>query len=152
MNCERTRSLLGDYSAGLLSETRRTAVAAHLAQCAGCRGELARWERLDTLMAAEPTVGAEALVRTVMHEVRTSRRRLPAWLRLLDAGAAPLAVALLAGGVLFGFWQELSGLIPTAVMTQDVPAGLGALILAVAAGGVTAVVGWYVSRMAMEGA
>ncbi len=153
MNCEHTRPLLADYSAGLLGRTQHESVVAHLQQCSACQEELERWQRLDGLARTESGPNSEALVLAVMVQVRTEqRRRLPGWLRMLDAGAAPLAVAFLTGGLLFGFWQRLSSLLPAATAAESLGTMLPALSLAMVAGGVTAVAGWYVSRLVTEGA
>lgn len=153
MNCEQTQHALADYSAGLLSKTRHASVTAHLQQWAACREELARWQRLDDLVRGERGPDGESLVQAVMAQVRAeARTRLPGWQRLLDAGAAPLAVTFLTSGLLFGFWQRLSSLLPAALAAEDMGPVLSALSLALVAGGATAVAGWYVSRLVTEGA
>lgn len=153
MNCKRIRPWLADYSAQLLPENRQAEVAAHLQHCSACRQELARWQRLDGLVRGEPGPDGETLLRVVMAQVRREPLpRLPRWLRLLDAGAAPLTVTFLTGGLLFAFWQRLAGLLPAAATTGDLSPLLPALSLAVVAGGVTAAAGWYVSQLVSEGA
>lgn len=47
MNCEATRDLLPVYDDGALESAQATALAAHLAECPACCGELAAWRQLS---------------------------------------------------------------------------------------------------------
>jgi hypothetical protein len=49
MDCRRVNELLPDYSVGVLDRRTHSAVAGHLADCPGCRGEMAAMEQAVAL-------------------------------------------------------------------------------------------------------
>ena len=61
MNCCKVRNCMADYGVGLLSGKTRAEVASHLRECADCRGELEKQERVmllvEDLASLEPPVG-----------------------------------------------------------------------------------------------
>ena len=54
-DCAEARISLGVYPLGALEPEERTAVDAHLAECEGCRAELAEFECLPMLLAVLST-------------------------------------------------------------------------------------------------
>jgi hypothetical protein len=95
MTCADVR--LDEYLDGELAAPDRSAVDAHLADCAGCRAELDRSKRLEALLhRAAPAGGSPDADRFVA--VVRDRSRRSAWARLaggLAAAAAALLVALM---------------------------------------------------------
>ena len=68
--CNLTTRHLTEYAAGELGPLERAIVAEHLAECAACRGELAREERLRRhLGELPPAVCPDELTETIMSAV-----------------------------------------------------------------------------------
>ena len=77
MSCERIRKELGAYADRELPAQRRSAVAEHLRTCEGCSRELARIERLASLLREDsiPEVPAGLAERIIAHGQRQQKRR-----------------------------------------------------------------------------
>ncbi len=92
---------LDEYLAGGLSDHEAAVFEAHLADCAGCRGELERQKQIERLLVQavrqlEPV--PVSLIERVERQARPSRRRRAARLAWSLSAAAALAA------VIFGIW------------------------------------------------
>jgi len=66
MDHDSSRERLHDYRDGELTSGEAASLCAHLAACAECRGELARWERFSrALRAPEPSAPESFLARVL---------------------------------------------------------------------------------------
>ncbi len=106
MSCRGVRRLFGARLDGRLDAAGRERLDAHLAACAACRAELARWERAArALRAAGPTAAPEGLAeRAFRAALDAGARRAPSplgWF-LPAAGRAALAGAVAAAAVWIG--------------------------------------------------
>lgn len=123
--CTRVNELLPAYALDSLDADEAVLVSEHLAECAGCRGELASYQNVvDRLALAAPDVApAPALRRQILHQfeqqfepsqdaaepraswwenlLALARRTAPAW----GAAALLLIVGLLAVNI--ALWQQL---------------------------------------------
>lgn len=99
------RDRLGDYLEGDLGTAERSAVDAHLAQCASCREELRGLRATVALLRSLPDPEPPAdLAASVMARIDAERR--PALLRRLDPPRVALALAAgLAGLAFLWTWQ-----------------------------------------------
>lgn len=101
MKCKSAERLLSRYLDHELDQGRVRQLEDHLAQCAGCRHELADLAAAtDRLRALDAPGPSPFLVTRVMAEVRLARRqRRPVWARVVTTAAA---VLLVAGGAFAG--------------------------------------------------
>jgi len=103
MDCRRATELLPDYSVGVLDRRTHGAVADHLSDCPGCRGEMSAMEHALSLLeqhcALAPPPGLwNGVVNRIAAEATPVRPWRWAWLlqrpaRAFVLGAAGLAVA-----------------------------------------------------------
>jgi anti-sigma factor RsiW len=105
MNCNRIRRLLPPFLDGEMAGRAQVAVAAHLASCPACRGELEALRADLTFLrsSAEPEAPAFLLTR-VMAEARQAglaRRQTFSLGRVFAAVAAMLLVAVSVGAGVF---------------------------------------------------
>jgi anti-sigma factor RsiW len=100
VSCREARRRLGARLDGRLGPGEREALEAHLAGCAGCRGELARWEAsARALRAAGPTAVPPGLAARAFRAALAAPRPAPAPWFLPAARRAALAGALAAAAV-----------------------------------------------------
>lgn len=101
MKCKNAGRLLSRYLDHELDQGRARQLEEHLAQCAGCRLEMADLAAAtDRLRALDAPGPSSFLVTRVMAEVRLARcQRRPVWARLVATAAA---VLLVAGGAFAG--------------------------------------------------
>lgn len=93
--CNRIRENLSAWLDGELPEEESREVAGHLAQCADCRREAVRLERLDALLESLAAPVPAGLSDRILARVRRPR---PRWLSL--ALAASIVMGLFLGGML----------------------------------------------------
>ena len=97
MSCEKISKSLVSYSDGRASEKERSAVEAHLKECAECREraeELQRlWSAMAEVPAVEPSLGFDARLRQRI--AAEPKRKLWAW--MLPSPRLAASVALLIG-------------------------------------------------------
>lgn len=104
MDCREIRDKLTEYQLGGLEDTERAAVEAHLADCAGCRAELAALARLDDLLPAMTPLTAPAELWAGI-EARLQPRHAPWWQWALEWPRPALAAAatvMIAVGLALG--------------------------------------------------
>jgi hypothetical protein len=100
------RELLAEYAAGVLDSVDRSRVEAHLADCAGCRAELAAWAGLaaaplDSAAPAGPDLVYRVMVRSALSGPPPPVRRPPRFsVALVLAEARLLRVAVLVASAL----------------------------------------------------
>jgi anti-sigma factor RsiW len=104
MTCEEAHQLAPEAALDLLDAAQRADVLHHVAECGGCRAELAELAATaDALLTlappAEPSAGFEQRVLARLDAERTpaTRRALAAWARPALVAAAAAAIALVAG-------------------------------------------------------
>lgn len=121
-----TRWLDGELDAAAAAD-----VTAHLADCSGCRTELAQWQILDEALApAARTLPPGFVTRTCARAVDAPPLRAPLWwLDVSPAWRVGLAALLLVSAVTG--WQLGGTLVPTRGPAADVVAALAAPELAV---------------------
>ena len=135
MNCTQAAKTLQAYLDGLLTQREATAVAAHLAACAGCSREVEFLRAVDAALSAEPTecppAGlAPAIVRKALERRVLARRLVPRWLEALTfagvaVGLAPVALLVLqVTGVFAG--PRPDGAVILSALTLSVAGGLAA--------------------------
>ena len=108
MRCTRIQEKLTEYQFGLLEESERADVDAHLAACEPCRMELEALERLDALIEPVEQLEAPANLWSGVRQ-RVQPRRAPWWQlsgRPVGRAVAIAAATLLAVG---GLWLGLRG-------------------------------------------
>lgn len=117
MKCEQIAELLPDFLRGGLKREQAEIVESHLNECAECRDEVAVWEKLALLPAAEPSPAARWRFEQMLHAYQagqaeqraagfaglqlTPRRAAFGWLRSplvqLAGGLALVAIGFLLG-------------------------------------------------------
>lgn len=108
MHCAQVREKLTEYQLGLLDEAEAREVQAHLAECHGCREELAALERLDALI--EPAEQHEAPANMWSDiRARMKPRRAPWWEAWRDSPKPALAMAAAMLLAIGGVWLGLHG-------------------------------------------
>jgi hypothetical protein len=88
MKCEEIAELLPDFLSGGLKREQAEIVERHLSECAECRDEVAVWEKLALLPAAEPSPGARARFEEMLRAYQAGREERQ------DAALAPPQRAL----------------------------------------------------------
>lgn len=104
MDCREIRDKLTEYQLGGFDDTEREAVEAHLADCAGCRAELAALARLDDLLPEMAPLTAPAELWAGI-EVRLQPRHAPWWQWALAwprPALAAAAMVMVAAGLALG--------------------------------------------------
>lgn len=94
--CEQVRERLSAWLDGELAPEERGRVAAHLADCGECRGELALLARLDGALGSLEASAPPGLTERVLDRLRPRRRY---WWQSL-AMAASLFLGIVLGGAL----------------------------------------------------
>lgn len=112
MKCAQARSLFSPYLDGAISGAQMQALLRHLAECAGCAGEYARWRGVQRAVAALGPKKAPAdlnlrLRLAISREAALTRRRswpgLPVHLEnLLHAFMVPVTAGVVSAIVIFG--------------------------------------------------
>jgi anti-sigma factor RsiW len=96
--CTNTQPLLSRWLDGELEASEHAAVAAHLAACPACAGEVAAWQHVDDVLAAhEPTRDLTAAVLADLAEMADDRIPAGWWLRVAAAAAVAIGLGLAAG-------------------------------------------------------
>lgn len=89
---------------GLLTDAERSHLEAHLETCPQCAATWTRMRNASALLWDSPLASPSAgFVRSVMGELEARQRRARRW-RQSIAGAAALALLLIAGGLLAAGW------------------------------------------------
>jgi hypothetical protein len=82
MKCEQIAELLPDFLHGALNREQTDTVGRHLAECADCRDEVAVWDKLALLPAAEPSSAARHRFEEMLRAYEAGRQeRRPAFAR-----------------------------------------------------------------------
>jgi predicted anti-sigma-YlaC factor YlaD len=120
--CEDIAATLVDYADEELSARESSAIADHLAQCAGCRARLKALRRsLELVRVVWADSEMEAVGAAPASSVAEKRRRV-AWLtRRRTALAAAVVALLIAGGLL---WHSVGPGLQTAPRIVDAPVTL----------------------------
>lgn len=105
MNCEQALQAMSARLDGELPEDEARALDAHLRECAPCRALMAELTELDdglkTLSVEPPETLAPGVMRAIRAETaKKQKKRTPHITTWLIAGAAALALALGAAGVI----------------------------------------------------
>ena len=112
MNCEWARQLLPDYLTGGLPREARAQVDAHIAECEGCRDDVAMWSRLAMLPDEQPSPALRSRfyamlgVETRLEEKTRRKSWLEAWWPRRPALQFALALAMTVIGVFVGRWWQ----------------------------------------------
>ncbi|MEU8377776.1 zf-HC2 domain-containing protein [Streptosporangium sp. NPDC048865] len=125
MTCVEVRMSLGVYVLGALEPDERVLVEAHLAECAGCRAELAELAGVTTFLgrvseddvaqvASPPTAVLDRLLSAKVRRRRTNR--------LMLSLAASVLVVGLGGGTLWAVTQSSREAVPVSAPLADRPA------------------------------
>jgi hypothetical protein len=107
--CQETREVLSELALGIADGAERALALEHVADCADCRRELERQSQVaDGLLALapehEPPIGFELGVLRAIQPPAPRRRSL--WRPVAVAATVVAAVAVTAGGMLFGFRDD----------------------------------------------
>ncbi len=141
MNCDRAKSLLGEYVAQELSASRLMEVDEHLEGCPACRGELVELQQVWRLMGRLPSPEPSPILRMRFTDMVAAYKegqrssglhRLEQWLRGVwpqrPAWQAGLAAACLlvglGGGFLIGVGRPAGGASPELLALRGEVAGM----------------------------
>ncbi len=114
MSCRHSRRLFSRHLDDRLGPDEREVLDAHLAECAACRAELARWEvpsralrAMGAAQAAVPVGATERMWRAVLADMTASRGQPSfeerfVWAARRAVAMGALAAALIWGGLLLG--------------------------------------------------
>lgn len=96
MDCAEIRPYLEPYADGELGVDAVVAMDSHLAECAGCREQVARQRRFRELLRRQPqeTAAPELRARVAGAVRREARRRVTPWMAGAAAAAALLALVV----------------------------------------------------------
>lgn len=112
MECTRVQDLLPDYAVDMLDGRTRSAVAQHLADCAGCREEMALQERVMTLVETQgfiqPPPGLFNAVRNQIEAGAVAQDPRPWWSFIYSRPARALAMAGAVGALALGVLLPVS--------------------------------------------
>ena len=115
MKCERIRELLSDYINGDLTQAVRALVDSHLESCPSCRAELAKLERMRSILRSfQPVEPPYGFTQKVLASYRARRERRVSPLRrfLLGELQPRRALAYAAISLLLVFSFALLSLLP----------------------------------------
>lgn len=100
MTCRDARRRFGRWLDGRLEAADRDALAAHLAACAPCRGELARWEAAAAVLRrGGPTAPPPDLAERAFRAATTAPRAAPLAAWFVPAARRAVVAAALAAAL-----------------------------------------------------